>query len=124
MQTRPNAKVWIIKEQMIRGEIHPVPINYAPAMEFGELDFITSHDMPLYGKSSVQEQWNKDVARFVKAYDPLRDFVITTGQPMAMFCVGMLLGKAGKPPQFLVWRREENRYRVVHFDLERAAIAI
>jgi len=41
---------------------------------------------------------------------------VTTGQPTAIFAVGWALGRAGKVPRFLVWRREENRYRVLHFD--------
>lgn len=111
-----NPTVWIIKEQMLRGEICPIPIDYTPAMEFGDIEFITHHDMPLYGKSSVQEHWNRDVVNFAKKYDPNRDFIITTGQPMAILAVGFVLGQEGKCPRFLVWRREENRYRVVNFD--------
>lgn len=111
-----NPKVWIIKEQMIRGETSPIPMDYSAAMEFGDLEFITHHDMPLYGKSSVQETWNRDVQEFVHQYDAIRDFVITTGQPMAIMCVGFAMGRASKIPRFLVWRREENRYRIVNFD--------
>lgn len=111
-----TPQVYVIKEQMTRGEIGPVPMDYSKAMEYGDLRFITTHDMPLYGRSSVQEQWNRDVMEFVDNYDPLRDFVITTGQPMAIFSVGYAMGRAGKTPRFLVWRREENRYRIVNFD--------
>ena len=110
------SKVWIIKEQVMRGDTGPIVMDYSAAMEFGELEFITSHDMPLYGKSAVQDIWNKDVHRFVREYDPLHDYVVTTGQPAAIFGVGWALGAAQKPPRFLVWRREEGRYRVVNFD--------
>ena len=111
-----NPTVWVIKEQMIRGDISPIPMDYSPAMEFGDIEFITMLDMPLYGRSSVQEQWNRDVLEFVHKYDPVRDFIITTGQPMAIFSVGFAMGQVGKDPRFLVWRREENRYRIVNFD--------
>lgn len=110
------SKVWIIKEQVIRGDTGPIVMDYSAAMEFGELEFITTHDMPLYGKSSVQEMWNEDVKRFVDQYDEFADFVVTTGQPMAIFTIGWALGTAEKTPRFLVWRREEGRYRVVNFD--------
>jgi len=110
------SKVWIIKEQTIRGDTGPIVMDYSAAMEFGELEFITNHDMPLYGRSSVQDMWNKDVHRFVREYDPATDFVVTTGQPTAIFATGWALGAAQKAPRFLVWRREENRYRVVNFD--------
>jgi len=107
---------FIIKEQMLRGDNGPSPVDYAPAMDFGEIEFITMHDMPMYGRSSVQEVWEQDVIGFVTKYDPQTDYIICTGQPMAILAVGYALGVAGKWPRFLVWRREENRYRVVNFD--------
>ena len=110
------SKVWIVKEQVIRGDTGPIVMDYSAAMEYGGLEFITTHDMPLYGRSSVQDMWNQDVQRFAQEYDELNDYVVTTGQPTAIFAVGWALGAAGKTPRFLVWRREENRYRVVNFD--------
>lgn len=108
--------VYVIKEQMIRNDVGSVPMNYGAAMEFGDVEFVTYHDMPLYGRSSVQAQWNRDVMKFVEAYNPEQDYIVTTGQPTAIFAVGWALGRAHKTPRFLVWRREENRYRAVQFD--------
>jgi len=116
LQKMKKPVVWIIKEQMLRSDIGPVPMDYVSAMEFGEIEFITMHDMPMYGRSSVQDVWNQAVIDFVKKYDSQTDFIITTGQPMAILTVGYALGCAGKWPRFLVWRREENKYRVVNFD--------
>lgn len=110
------SKVFVIKEQVIRGDTGPTAMDYSAAMQYGELDFVTTHDMPLYGKSSVQDAWDKDVHRFVREYDSAHDFVVTTGQPTAIFSAGWALGAAGKIPRFLVWRREESRYRVVNFN--------
>ena len=111
---------WVVKEQMLRGvgDSGSAPVDYTPAMNYGDIEFITTHDMPLYGRSSVQEAWTDDVQRFVTLFNPLDDYIITTGQPMAILCVGYALGVVGKKPRFLVWRREENRYRVVHFDAD------
>jgi len=91
-------------------------MDFSPAMEFGDLEFITVHDIPLYGKGVVMDQWNEDVASFVEKYDPMRDFIVTTGQPLAIFMVGYALAMSKKRPRFLVWRREENRYKVVNLD--------
>jgi hypothetical protein len=110
------SKVWIVKEQMLRNEIGTVPMDYSPAMQWGDIEFITMHDMPMYVRSSVQEAWNQDVLKFAEQYDQQKDYIITTGQPMAIFCVGWVLGFERKIPRFLVWRREENKYRVVNFD--------
>lgn len=114
-----KSTVWVIKEQMLRGsETGPAPMNFTPAMEWGDIEFVTRHDMPLYGRGSVQEQWNKDVATFASKYNAMHDYVICTGQPMAICAVGYILGKIGKVPRFLVWRREESRYRAVNFDAQ------
>ena len=105
--------VWIIKEQSVRSSTGSEAMDYSPAMAYGEIEFITHQDMPLYPRSSVQMNWDLDVAVFVRQYDPLTDFIITTGSPTAIFAVGHQLGLAGKAPRYLVWRREENRYRVL-----------
>jgi hypothetical protein len=113
-----KPKVWVIKEQMLRGDIGPIPMDYSKALGFGDLHFITTHDLPVYGRSSVQDQWKTDVVKFVHEYDEMADYIITTGQPMAILMVGWIMGRAGKVPRFLVWRREENRYRITGFDHE------
>jgi hypothetical protein len=109
-------KVWVVKEQVIRGDAGPIVMDYTPAMEYGDLEFITMHDMPLYGKSSVQDMWNQDASHFALKYDDQNDFIVTTGQPTAIFTVGWVLGLVRKTPRFLVWRREEGKYRPLHVD--------
>lgn len=109
------AKVWIVKEQMMRGDLGSVAMDYSPAMKYGELEFITTIDLPLHARSMVHATWGKEVDRFVKEYDGDTDFIITTGQPLAIFMIGWMLGYFGKtaPTRFLVWRPQENQYRVV-----------
>lgn len=109
--------VWIVKEQVARNESGSSPMDYSPALEFGDIEFITMHDVPLYGKGAVMDQWFRDAQVFVHKYDPMIDFIVPTGQPMAIFLMGVVLGYTGKPPRFLVWRREENRYRVVNIPM-------
>lgn len=114
-----RPRVFVVKEQMIRtNNGGSMPMDYSPATCFGDLHFITSHDMPFHPRSTIQQAWNSDVLDFVKTYDPTKDYIILTGQPTAMFCIGWALGKVGKTPRFLVWRREENQYRVMHFDTD------
>ena len=105
--------VWCVKEQMRRSEMGSDAMDYSPAMVYGDIEFITKADMPLHPRSAVQLTWDADVAFFVSEYNPDKDYIITTGQPIAIFSVGHALGLAGKTPRFLVWRREENRYRVL-----------
>ena len=105
--------VWVIKEQVTRNATGAAAMDYSPAMAYGDIKFITRTDMPIHPGSSVQMTWDIDVQKFVVEYDPTRDFIITTGQPTAIFAVGHALGLTGKNPRYLVWRREENRYRVL-----------
>lgn len=110
----PKAIVWSCKEQST--------MDYFTAEQYGELKFITTVDMPLFLNSTRREIWDKEVAHFVAAYDENTDFIITTGQPTAIFAIGVALGKASKVPRFLVWRREDNHYRIL--DCRRDAIEV
>jgi hypothetical protein len=101
--------VWICKEQS-RGSGNIM--DFTPAMAYGEIQFITRSDLPLYPDSGIRMKWHGDVDDFVAKYDPSCDLIVTTGQPTSIFAIGHALGKAGKAPRYLVWRREDNRYRV------------
>jgi len=113
MKRSPIA--FVIKEQVVRGITGPTVVDYSPALEFGDLEFITRHDLPNYPNSSVQEVWDADVASFVDRYDETLDYIIPTGQPMAILAVGWAMGRAGKIPRFLSWKAQEGKYRVMNF---------
>ena len=118
MSNNRYPKVWVIKEQMLRGDTGPVPMDYSAATSHGELEFITTHDMPFYSRSQVQKAWNADLIRFAEEYDDDMDFIVTTGQPIAIFTAGWILGQFDKIPNFLVWRREEGKYLPLHYDAQ------
>lgn len=103
--------VWVCKEQVSNGNA----MDYSPATAYGELEFITQFDIPLHRAigSTIALRWDGDVEKFVRLYQEDRDFIICTGQPTAIFAIGWALGRMEKLPRFLVWRREENRYRVL-----------
>lgn len=101
---------WVVKEQTHgNGNV----MDLSPAMMYGDVEFVTRSDIPFHPGSSVQERWTLDVIKFTEKYEPSRDFIIATGSPTAIFAVGHALGLVGKTPRYLVWRREENRYRVL-----------
>lgn len=103
--------VWIIKEQVRRGISGVEAMDYTPAMKFGGLKFITDTDIPHYPNSSVYGTWNRKALEFLAAYNDRTDFIVCTGQPVAMVQLGFLMGLANKAPRFLVYRREENAYQ-------------
>jgi len=110
-----NAKptVFVVKEQLRRNATGSEPMDLSPAMAYGDIEFITRSDMPLYPNSSIQSAWTEDVQKFAAKYDQKADFIIAIGQPTAIFAVGHALGLLAKTPRFLVWRREDNQYRVL-----------
>lgn len=109
-----KATVWACKEQVTRGALGPVAMDYSPAESYGELRFITRTDLPFHADSTIRSVWSDDVQTFVEQYDPANDYIITTGQPAAIFAMGWALGRVQKIPRFLVWRREDNHYRVLN----------
>lgn len=109
-----KSTVWACKEQVTRTSIGATAMDYTPAEAYGELKFITRTDLPGHADSSVRRVWEDDVASFVEQYDPETDYIITTGQPAAIFAMGWALGRVQKTPRFLVWRREDNHYRVLN----------
>jgi hypothetical protein len=116
--------VWIVKEQLRRNSLGSDPMDYGPAMAYGEIRFITKGDLPLYGGGVLYESWYRDVAKFCVEFDESRDFIITTGQPTAIFAIGHALGCHSKIPRYLVWQREENRYRVFDTPPDLASFAV
>jgi len=108
--------VFVIKEQMLRNATGSNVTDYSPALKYGDLKFVTNSDIPLYPGSSVQLNWDSDVRSFIGVYDPTKDYIIATGSPTAIFEVGYRLGLAKKAPRFLVWRREDNEYRVLELN--------
>lgn len=117
-----KPRVYVVKEQSVRDSTGSNAMDYSPAMTFGDIHFITHSDLPLHPGSSIQHAWNMDVLQFVEEYDPFTDYIIATGQPTAIFAVGHALGLAGKTPRYLVWRREENRYRALEAPIPAGAI--
>jgi len=108
-----TATVWACKEQVTRSSIGVTAMDYSPAESYGKLRFITRTDLPMHANSTIREVWEDDVAEFVKEYNPATDYIIATGQPSAIFAMGHALGLVNKTPRFLVWRREDNHYRVL-----------
>lgn len=104
--------VWVLKEQMLSGMNGPRAMDYSAAYEFGDVRFITEFDLPTHPNSSVARNWYDAVHRFLQEYDPANDLIITTGQPLAIFMLGMVMGHLCIIPRILVWKREQNRYVV------------
>lgn len=115
----PRPTVWIVKEQVRRGDAGTAPMDYTPAYAFGDIKFITEFDPPIYPGSNLLRNWEDQVRNFVKEYDPSNDYIILTGAPLAIFLIGAIVGqiKSSHPVKILVWRREQNAYVPAHFPI-------
>ena len=108
-----RPKVWVVKEQVRTAEVGVRAMDYTPAMEYGDVHFITEFDIPLHPNSTVTGEWVKAVQKFFKEYDASQDYIILTGHTLSIFMIGMILGATRTspyPPKILVWRREQQRY--------------
>jgi hypothetical protein len=106
MNNRPT--VWVLKEQLRNA----AAFDYTPAYKYGDIRFITDFDLPLHAGSSLAKEWDKVVNSFMGDLDEERDYLILTGQPLAIFRLGQKLVAAGLSPRCLIWRREQNEYVV------------
>jgi hypothetical protein len=105
-----RSKVFIVKEQVRRDATGPVPMDYTPAFKYGDVEFITSFDLPLHQNGTLTGVWMKDVRKFLQRFDPENDWIVLTGSPLAIFIVGLLMGRSEKIPRILVWKREIDQY--------------
>ena len=107
-----QPKVWVIKEQSRRRDVGSAVMDYTPAMEFGELRFITEFDLPLHPRSTIAAEWAKNVNKFMTDFDPSVDSIILTGHTLSIFLIGMIMSIAhpGAPPKVLIWKGDQGRY--------------
>lgn len=122
------SKVWILKEQTIAASQGTVPMDFTPALEFGELQFITNFDVPPHGEpSSIFDQWVLAVEKFVREFDVSKDFIILTGSPLSIFTFGRIIEESIRSQaiisskhlfiNILVWNRQYRRYTPAKFRL-------
>lgn len=108
-------KVWVVKEQVRSSDHGPRVMDYTPAMEFGELQFITDLDIPMHPASTVTAEWTKAVKKFFNEYQAQTDYIVLTGHTLSIFLIGVIFGASrisGYSPKILVWRRDQGRYIV------------
>jgi hypothetical protein len=94
------SKVWVLQENRHN--------DYAPAQEWGEVEFITKNDLTPFNKSASTINFMYDLGIFLSKYVPGVDFIIPTGNPIAMIKMGMEL-PVGEH-KFLKWDQRRNTY--------------
>lgn len=84
--------------------------DFLPAEAFGEIKFITSHDINNVRGSLHNEELIRRIRMRLHAFDPARDFVVITGSPYVAAVVFLILGNRGITEVNLL--RWSNRDRV------------
>lgn len=111
-----NPKVWVIKEQVRSSANGPVPLDYSAALRYGDIEFITRTDFSMIENTAVNKVVAEDIGRFIERFDNFRDYVLLTGSPLMLFALGFILNACASEVKLLVWRREEQDYRVFKID--------
>lgn len=85
-------------------------INYAPALEYGEVTFLTTDEYkpePTNGKTNARI--TSEVINNLKDYVPGVDYILTSGSPIPMLIVGNNL-RPGVRHKILKWNNQSNKY--------------
>jgi len=92
--------VWIFQEN---------PNNdYTPAEKWGEVKFVTGSDLKSWADSPSTKNYHQDVKIFLRHYKPNEDFIIVTGNPVAICHLGMVLPVGHH--RFLKWDHRAGEY--------------
>lgn len=96
-------------------------IDYSDAERFGALVFCTGYEYPKHSANPRCRMVVQDVANSMKDFDPAKDYLILTGNPITMgytFYWAMLRAAAlgFAKIRVLQWDRNDQAYREVIFD--------
>lgn len=90
-------------------------LNYTPAEQFGEVRFLTASEFSPSKNSLRNVQLISDISAAMASFDPDRDFLLLSGNPIMMGYVAHLaLSKKGYA-KFLWYSRNDGAYLEVQF---------
>ncbi len=86
-------------------------MDYTPAEDFGEVRFLTVDEYRPISSSLRNLQILEDIRKGLKDFDPEKDYIVFTGNPVVMgYAFHQLFSRF---PEFRIlhWRSKENRYQ-------------
>lgn len=107
-----RGTVWVVQESVIPGS-NGIPMDYSPAEEFGDVQFISRTDTSRQQNSSINDGVLESMRHMARLYRAGMDYIVLTGSPLAIFMVGVAMAEVGKPAQILLWDRRTSNYRPV-----------
>lgn len=92
--------------------LHDAPFDFAPAEKWGEVHFITKAQLRSHQQAGGNAQVKADINKFLREYRAGEDFIVLTGDPLAMWLLGASI-EAAMPNQthkILKWNARRADY--------------
>ena len=91
--------------------------NFAPAMKYGDLDTLVTHDYPKFniegGKDAITKMKTK-----LQSYDPTVDYLLLTGDPIWIgICMTILFSGNTTTIMCLKWDKQTKQYLPITINL-------
>jgi len=105
MNNQRLPKVWVTQEMP--------NLNYLPAEEFGDVDFVSKVDFSPMQNTSINEDVASRISARLQDFNPEQDYVVTSGSPTLMAAVFMFLGRRHRSVKILRWSNRDSAYTPV-----------
>lgn len=119
MYDKPDPPVvYILRESFIRyGAEAQRPLDYTPALDFGQIEFVTNSEPSVSPGSRFNEDLVSDLRTFAAKYRPEIDYIVPSGATTMVLLAGMLLGQRHRRVQVLHWHNARRAYLPIIWDL-------
>jgi len=92
--------------------------NYSQAEDYGDVVFLTQHDVPTVRTSLTSQSVIESLARRMKGYRPGIDYILPAGSPLNIAAVFILAGRfGGSQHNILKWESRIGRYNAVQLEV-------
>jgi hypothetical protein len=109
---QPRPRVFVTQE---------TELNFAPAEQFGNIEFITIADLNNIKGSLHNDKLVVDIAAKLQSFDEKTDFIVITGSPYVSALVFLLLGRRGvRNVKLLRWSNRDFNYTPMFIDVRGA----
>lgn len=98
-------------------EVRASRIDYTPARAWGQIHFCTIMDFSPEEDSQLNEVLVQDLRRALQDYDPAVDWVVTSGSPLVIAAVFMIIREKTATARVLRWSNRDHMYQEVTINL-------
>ena len=93
-------------------------LNYSPAEEFGDVHFLTRHDLSPVANSLANQALVDELRQKLQSFDPALDYLAPSGSPIVSGIAFALLHERGvRPIRVLRWSNRDRMYVPITINL-------